>query len=116
MIVNILREGGSNIERSGGALGHGSSLQEMKTAVGSCCPCPGCNELMGRYGQDEDGSGILPLCPGCKQAQKGASCPPSLSHLGWLATGIGMVVRGHYVVCTLFIYLVLHRITLPIPP
>ena len=57
MIVNILREGGSNIERSGGALGHGSSLQEMRTVVGSCCPCPGCNRLVRRYGQDNDGSG-----------------------------------------------------------
>ena len=66
MIVNILREGGSNIERSGGALGHHSSLQEMKMVVGSHCPCPGRNKLVGRYGQDKDSSGILPLRPGCK--------------------------------------------------
>ena len=34
---------------------------------------------------------------------------------GFLSTA-GICVRGHYVVCISFIYLVLHRITLPIPP
>jgi len=64
MILHILREGGSNIERSGGALGHGSGLQETRAVMGSRRPRPGCNELAGRYGQDEDGGGISPLRPG----------------------------------------------------
>ena len=39
-----------------------------------------------------------------------------MPHLITQLTMVAQCVRGHYVVCTLFIYLVLHHITLPIPP
>ena len=67
---------GATLKEAGEALGRDSSLQEMRTAVGSRRPRPGHNDLTGRYGQDKEGSGISPLRPGCKQARRRGS-PPS---------------------------------------
>ena len=108
MILHGLREGGSNIERSGGALGHGSELQETRTAVGSRRLRPGCNELVGRYVQDENGGGISPLRPGYERA-RGRGSPPSrlpacflLSPLPTLAVTSGMA--GMIVVVIAFVF------------